>query len=140
MSITPIRGFDGKVSQGVTPTAILAILDWEADLDLDINTIGPFLNDGGKKYKVVGGKDAKGKVKAIVVDGKDSNMTAIITALTSGVGINLDMLQGVTGTGTGGYDLAVPGALISSVKLGQDTKNGPTVEFSWEANGTFTVT
>lgn len=140
MPISPIRGFDGKVSQGATPTAILAILDWEADVDVDIQTIGPFLNDAGKKYKVVGGKDCKGKVKAIVPDGKDTNMTAIITAMTAGTGITLDLLQGVTGTGTGGYDLNVPSALISGVKLGQDTKNGPTIEFSFEANGAFTLT
>ena len=135
----PIRGFDGKVEQGGTPTALLAVSDWEADIDVDITTQGPFLNDGGKKYKVRGGKDCKGKVKAHVPDGKDASVTAIIAALTGGTDINLVLTQGVQGTGTGGYVLTVPTAVISKIKPTQDSKNGATFEFDFEANGSFTL-
>ena len=140
MPYAPIRGFDGKVSQGATPTALLAVLDWEADIDLDVEVDGPFLNDGGKKYKIVGGSDCKGKVKAKVPDGKDASITAIIAALTGGTGIDLELQQGVPGTGTGGYLLEVPGAIITNVKPGQDSKGGATFEFAFEANGDFDLT
>lgn len=137
MPYAPIRGFDGKVSQGATPTALLAVLDWEADIELDIEVDGPFLNDSGKKYKIVGGKDCKGKVKAKVPEGKDASITAIIAALTGGTGIDLELQQGIVTTG--GYLLEVPGALITNVKPGQDAKGGATFEFAFEANGSFTL-
>lgn len=143
MSYAPIRGFDGAVKQGATPTALLSVLDWEADIDIDVTVDGPFLNDGGKKYKIIGGKDCKGKVKAKVPDGKDASLTAIIAALTGGTGIDLELSQGVIAAGppaTGGYLLAVDGAIITNVKPGQDSKGGATFEFAFEANGTFTLT
>lgn len=72
-------------------------------------------------------------------DGKDANQTALITALTSGSDINLVLTQGVQGTGTGGYVLTVPTAIISKVKPGQDSKGGPVIEFEFESNGSFTL-
>ncbi len=139
MSFTPMRGFDGKIEQGGSPTALLGVESWEADVDVQINTIGPFLNDSGKLYKVRGGKDCKGKAKCSVPDGKDSSQTAIINALNNGTDINLVLTQGVQGTGTGGYVLTVPTAVISKVKPAQDSKGGPGVEFEFEANGSFTL-
>ena len=65
--------------------------------------------------------------------------TALITALTSGSDINLVLTQGVQGTGTGGYVLTVPTAIISKVKPGQDSKGGPVIEFEFESNGSFTL-
>lgn len=139
MSYTPIRGFDGKVEQGGTPTALLSVSSWDADIDIDITVQGPFLNDGGKKYKVRGGTDCKGKIKAHVGAGKDASITAIVTALTGGTDINLVLTQGVTGVNVG-YTLTVPTAVITKVKPSQDSKNGATFEIDFESNGTFTLT
>lgn len=137
MPYTPIRGYDGTVQQGATPTDLLGVESWEADIDVDITKVGPFLNDAGKIYKVRGGQDCKGKVKCSVPGGKDANQTALVTALTGGTDINLVLKEGTTG-GLG-YTLTVPTAIVSKVKLGQDAKGGATVEFEFESNGTFTL-
>lgn len=137
MTYAPIRGFDGSVKQGATPTALLAVTDWEADIDVDVTVDGPFLNDGGKKYKIIGGTDCKGKVKAKVPAGVDVSLTAIYAALGTAAGIDLVLTQGVTGVGTTGYVLTVDGAIITNIKPGQDSKSGATFEFAFEANGTF---
>jgi hypothetical protein len=139
MPYAPMRGFDGKVEQGAGPTALLGVESWEADVDVDIGVLGPFLNDGGKKYKVIGGKDCKGKLKCSVPDGKDTSQTAILTALINGTNINLVLTQGVQGVGTGGYVLTVPTAIISKAKPAQDSKGGPAIEFEFESSGTFTL-
>jgi hypothetical protein len=138
MPYTPIRGFDGTVKQGAGPTALLAVTDWEADIDVEITKQGPFLNDSGTTYKVRGGKDCKGKIKANVPDGKDSNQTAVVNALLNGTDINLVLTQGVPGAGTGGYVLTVPTAIVSKIKPGQDSKGGATIEFEFESSGSFT--
>lgn len=139
MPYAPIRGFDGAVSQGASPTALLGITDWEADIDLEITTDGPFLNDSGTLYKTRGGKDIKFKAKGKVPSGKDSNQTAVITALTAGTDLNIVLRQGDTAASDLAYTITIPTAVITHVKLGQDSKNGSTVEFDGEGSGTFVV-
>ena len=139
MSYAPMRGYDGKVEQGATPTPLLGVESWEADVDVEVTKVGPFLNDGGKVYKIRGGQDCKGKAKCSVPDGKDANQTALITALTNGDDIKLILTQGEQGTGTGGYVLTIATAIISKVKPSQDSKGGPALEFEFEANGGFTI-
>lgn len=139
MSYAPMRGYDGKVEQGATPTALLGVESWEADVDVEVNKVGPFLNDSGTIYKIRGGIDCKGKVKCSVPDGMDANQTALIDALTGGDDIKLVLTQGVQGSGTGGYVLTIDKAIISKVKPSQDTKGGPAVEFEFEANGAVTL-
>jgi len=139
MPYSSIRGFDGAVSEGVTPTALLGITDWEGEISVDVTVDGPFLNDSGTKYKTRGGVDIKGKAKGKVPGGKDSAQTAVITALTGGTNLNLVLRQGDAAQSNLAYTITVPTAVISSVKLGQDSKNGSTIEFDFEGNGTFTV-
>jgi hypothetical protein len=140
MPYVPIRGFDGMVSQGVTPTPLLGVEEWDADIDVEVTKQGPFLNDGGVIYKVRGGQEVKGTFKGNVPAGEDTNQTAVITALTSGAALNLVLRQGVTGAGTTGVVLTIPTAIISKVKIGQSNKNGATFAGSFESNGSFTIT
>lgn len=140
MPITVIRGYDGLVSEGATPTALLAIEDWSADISVQVNVQGPFLGDAGKLYKVRGGQEIKGQFKGVIPAGLDVPTTAIITALTAGTDINLVLRQGVVGAGTTGQVVTIPTAIISKVKLGQTTKGGATFEADFESSGTFTVT
>lgn len=139
MPYTSIRGFDGAVSEGASPTALLGITDWEVTIDRDITVDGPFLNDAGTKYKTVGGIDLKGKAKGKVPGGKDTAQTAILTALTGGTTLNIVLRQGDVAQSNLAYTITVPTALIASAKLGQDAKNGSTVEFDFEGNGSFTI-
>ena len=139
MAYAPMRGYDGKVEQGANPTALVGVESWEADVEVEVNKVGPFLNDAGKVYKIRGGQDCKGKAKCSVPDGKDTSQTALITALTGGTDIKLVLTQGVQGTSTGGYVLTITTAIISKVKPSQDSKGGPAVEFEFEANGGFTL-
>lgn len=139
MTYSPIRGFDGAVSQGASPTALIGITDWEIDIDLEITVDGPFLNDSGTKYKTRGGKDIKGKAKGKVPSGKDTNQTALITALTGGSDLNIVLRQGDSTASDLAYTVTIPTAVVNHVKLGQDAKNGSTVEFDFEGNGVFSV-
>lgn len=136
MPISLIRGFDGTVQQGGTNTDLVAIESWEAEIDLEVEVKGPFLNDSGTKYKVRGGKDCKFTLKGVVPSGKDANQTALITALTGGTDINVIMKQGA---GSTGYAVTVPTAIITNVKLGQDSKGGTSIEIKGESNGSFTI-
>lgn len=137
MPVAIIRGYDGTVQQGGTNVDLVGIEEWEAEPDIEVETKGPFLNDSGNKYKVRGGKDCKFTIKGIVPSGKDASQTALITALTGGTDINVILKQGVGGTG---YTLTVPTAIITSVKLGQNSKSGTSIEIKGEANGSFTIT
>jgi len=139
MSYVPIRGFDGMVSEGATPTALLSIEDWEADLDVEISKQGPFLNDAGKIYKVRGGQEVKGTFKGKVPAGLDVTQSAIVAALTGGTDVNLVLRQGVTGVGTTGFVLTIATAIISKIKIGQDGKNGASYACSFESNGSFSI-
>ena len=127
------------LSQGVTPTALIAIEDWTADLTVQVTTPGPFLNDAGKLYKVRGATEIKGTAKGAIPAGLDINATVLITALTSGTDINLVLRQGITGAGTTGQVVTIPTAIISKVKLAQSNKNGATVEFDFESNGAYSI-
>lgn len=137
MPISMIRGFDGTVQQGASNTDLIAIESWEAEADLEIEVKGPFLNDSGNKYKVRGGKDCKFTIKGTVPSGKDANQTALKDALMNGTDINVIMKQG---TGSTGYGLTVPTAIITNVKFGQDSKGGASIEIKGEANGSFSIT
>lgn len=134
---TIIRGYDGTVQQGGTNVDLVGIEEWECEIDVEVEVKGPFLNDGGTKYKVRGGKDAKFTVKGIVPSGKDASQTALITALTSGTDINVILKQGVGGTG---YTVTIPTALIANAKLGQNSKSGTSIEIKGESSGSFTIT
>lgn len=136
MPLTIIRGYDGTVQQGGTNTDLAGIEEWEAELDLEVEVKGPFLNDGGTKYKVRGGKDCKFTAKGIVPSGKDTSQTAMISALTGGTDLNVVLKQGTGGTG---YTVTIPTALLSNIKLGQNSKQGTSFEAKGESNGSFTV-
>lgn len=138
MTYIPIRGYDGSLKVG--SNAAVAVLSWDADINLDITVDGPFLNDSGKKYKVIGGVDAKGTAKCKVPDAKDSVLTTLAACVTGGSGGNLVLTQGTTSGGySGGYVLTLNGALITSFKPGQDSKNGATVDIAFEANGSISL-
>lgn len=139
MPYLPIRGYDGMMSEGGTPTALVGITDWEADISVEIAKQGPFLNDAGLIYKVRGAIDIKGTFKGNVPQGEDAATTAVITALTGGTNMNLVLRQGVVGAGTTGYVVTIPTAVITGIKIGQDSKNGASVSGSFEGSGSFSV-
>lgn len=139
MAYATIRGFDGKVEEGASPTALLGVADWEITVTIGVETDGPFLNDSGKIYKSISSVDSKGKVKGSVSDGKDTALTSIKTAALAGTAINLVLTQGVQGGGTGGYVYTCATSVISDFKLTQAAKGGAKFEFSFEGSGTFTI-
>lgn len=130
-----LSGQNGKVSQGTTPTALLTIQQWDAEIIQDKQVQGPFLNDAGLLYYARTSRSCKWSFKGVVPSGKDASETAIITALTSGADIALIMSNG-----TGGYTVTVGTALVDSIKLGHDAKGTATFEAAGLDQGGFTVT
>lgn len=128
-----IQGPDGKVVQGTADTALLFITSWDAEITQEVDTQGPFLNDGGTLYRSRISKNLKGTIKGAVPSGKDASQTAIVTALTGGNDIATKLIS------TAGYTVTCTNSLVDSVKLGHDAKGTATFEASFMNNGSFTV-
>lgn len=130
---TPMRGYDGKVTQGTADTIMVFIDSWEAKMSQDYAELGPFLNDGGTLYRSRTSKKLEGTIKGIVPSGKDTSQTAIITAFTSGNDIKMSLVSNA------GYSIVVTNASYSDVTLGHDAKNNATFEATFQDNGGWTV-
>src|SRR5262245_14660590 len=130
---TPIQGPSGKVTQGTADAVLLGITDWSGEASWDVQKLGPFLNDGGVVYKTRTSLDLKGTFKGVTPSGKDTNQTAVLTALTGGTDLKVTLLS------IGGYSIVCTTMLINSIKLGHDAKGSATFEAGFEANGTFTA-
>jgi hypothetical protein len=129
----PIQGKDGKVTQGTADTALIFITSWDGDITQDVETLGPFLNDGGTLYQSRTSLALKASIKGAVPSGKDASQTAIITALTGGTDIKTTLVS------VAGYSIVCTLSLIENVKLGHDAKGTSTFEASLRNNGAFTV-
>lgn len=128
----PIQGKDGKVTQGTADTALLFITSWDGEMDQATETQGPFLNDNGTLYQSRTSLSLKAGIKGAVPSGKDASQTAIITALTGGADIKMQLIS------TGGYTISCTTMLVQNVKLGHDAKGTATFEASVLNNGAFT--
>ena len=129
---TFLRGWDGKVTQGTADAALVAMLSWEVEITQAVEELGPFLNDSGTTYNSRGGVSAKWSWKGVVPSGGDTNQTAVVNALSSGI----DIKQTFVSTGAG--SIVIPNSLVETIKRGHDSKNGPTIEASGRNNGAFT--
>jgi hypothetical protein len=129
----PIQGPNGKVTQGTANTALVFIQSWDGTLDQATDEQGPFLNDGGATYLSRTSQSLKANMKGIVPSGRDASQTAVVTALTGGTDIQMQLLS------TAGYTIACTTMLVESVKLGHDAKGTATFEASVRNNGAFTV-
>lgn len=130
---TPIQGPAGKVTQGTADTALIFISSWDGDITQATETIGPFLNDSGTLYESRTSLALKASIKGAVPSGKDASQTAIITALTGGADIKMQLIS------TGGYTVSCTTMLVESLKLGHDAKGTASFEASLKNNGAFTV-
>lgn len=127
----PIQGPSGKVNSGTL--TLLFIEEWGAEIAQDLETLGPFLNDGGTLYRSRTSNSLKWNFKGAVPSGKDANQTAIITALTGGTDTPITLITNV------GYTITVSLALVENVKLGHSAKGTATFEASGLNNGSYTV-
>lgn len=129
----PIQGPNGKVTQGTADTALVFIQSWDGTIDQAVDEQGPFLNDSGSLYLSRTSRSLKANMKGIVPSGRDTSQTAVVTALTGGTDIQMQLLS------TAGYTIACTTMLVESVKLGHDAKGTATFEASVRNNGAFTV-
>jgi hypothetical protein len=129
---TFLRGWDGKVTQGTGDVTIVAMLSWEVEINQAIEELGPFLMDAGTTYTSRGALSAKWSYKGVIPSGGDVSQTQVRASLTSGT----DLKHTFVSTGAG--SVVITTATIESVKIGHDSKNGPTFEASGRNNGSFT--
>jgi hypothetical protein len=129
----PIRGYDGKVTQGTADTALVWIKEWSADPEQEFNELKDFLNDSGNVYVTRGSRPLKGKFNGVVPSGKDASQTAVITAFTGGTDIKLTLVT------VAGYSIVIAAAAIENIGLGHSGKDGPTFSASFRDNGGYTI-
>jgi hypothetical protein len=129
---TYLRGWDGKITQGTGDTTVGSIESWDAEINQDIEELGPFLADAGTTYAARGALKLKFSGKGVIPSGGEASQTIIRNSLSSGTDLKFTMVS------TGAGSIVVTTAIIDSVKIGHDSKKGTTFEVSGRNNGTFT--
>lgn len=130
---TFLRGWDGKVTQGTADAALVAIQSWEVEINVEIEELGPFLNDAGATYVSRGGITAQWSFQGVVPSGGDTNQTVVINSLMSGTDLKMTFVS------TGAGSVVIPTAMVESVTKGHDAASGPAIEASGRNNGAFTI-
>lgn len=125
-------GVSGVINVGSSPVAVNFIGEWEAELDVEIKSQGPFIGNNNKA-KIRAGKDAKGTLSGFVPEGTDAGQQDLIDAFNGDANVDLELEQ------DDGYTLTIPDAIISKVKIGQKADEGVPISFDFEANGSFTL-
>lgn len=129
---TFLRGWDGKVTQGTSDTALVAINSWEAEIDQAVDELGPFLNDSGTTYASRGALSCKWNFKGVVPSGGDVSQSVVLASLASGTDLKMTFVS------TGAGSVVIPNAMVLNAKKGHDAKSGPSLEASGRNNGSFT--
>lgn len=129
----PMRGYDGKVTQGTADTILVFIQSWQGEMTQNFQEVGPFLNDAGTLYRSRTSKQLAGTITGVVPSGKDVSQTAIITAFMAGNDLKTTLVSNA------GYSIVVTAASYDKVTLGHDANGDATFEATFMDNGGWTV-
>lgn len=127
----PIKGFDGTVT--VAGQDVAWISEWEVNLEVEEQTVGPFIGDNGNKYTFVTSRELSGTFTGTVPSGKDAGQTAIISGALNGNYVSISL---VTNTG---YTVTVPSGLITTFGLTQTGEESIGITAEFRSSGSFTV-
>lgn len=128
----PIKGYEGTVS--VSGTVVAWVNTWEINLEVEEQTVGPFINDGGVLYTYTTSKSLAGSLEATVPSGKDPGQTAIIQSALNGNQVAFSLVS------AGGYTVTIPSGVTTTFTLGQDASETVTLSAEFRSAGTFTIT
>src|SRR5688500_4654595 len=127
----PLKGFEGTIS--ASGTAVAWVNSWEANLEVEEQEVGPFINDGGVTYTYTTSKKITGTVEATIPNGKDPGQTAMVNAALNGNTIPITLVT------TNGYTITIPSGVVTTFSMSQDAAETVTVSFDFSSNGAFTV-
>lgn len=132
---TPIQGYLGTVTIANSASGVLAtwISSWEASLETQEKTVGPFINDGGTEYTYTTSRKLKIKFEATVPSGRDAGQTLLVSGAVSGATLFFDLQT------TNGYRVQTSG-VATTFTLNQDASDTPKMSFEATSTGTFTIT
>lgn len=132
---TPIFGYSGTVTIANSVSGVLAtwISSWEASLETQEKTIGPFINDNGTEYTYVASRKLKLKLEAVVPSGRDAAQTLLVSGAVTGATLFFDLQT------TNGYRVQTSGT-ASGFTLTQDASDTPKLSFEATSTGTFNIT
>jgi hypothetical protein len=125
-------GTSGAIKVGAGAVEVDFIGEWEAELDVEIKSQGPFIGNNAKA-KIRAGKDCKGTLSGFVPEGTDAGQQDLLDAFNTDADVELELEQ------TDGYTLNIPLAIVAKVKIGQKADEGVPISFDFEANGGFTL-
>lgn len=128
---TPIKGYEGTVT--ASGTAVAWVNTWEVNLEVEEQTVGPFINDGGVTYSYVTSKSLAGSLEATIPSGKDAGQSTLISGAINGNTISLSLVT------TNGYTITIPSGIVTTFTMNQDAGETATVSFEFRSNGAFTV-
>jgi len=127
----PIKGYEGTVTIG--STGVAWVDNWEVNLEVEEQTVGPFINDGGVQYTYTTSRSLSGSIEATVPSGKDPGQTALISGAMNGSTVAITLVT------TNGYTITIPSGVVTTFTMGQDAAETATLSFEFKTNGTFTV-
>lgn len=132
---TPIKGYEGTVTIADGSSGVLAtwINSWEASLETEEKTVGPFINDNGTSYSYTTSRKLKIKFEATIPSGRDAAQTLLVSGAISGANLYFDLQT------TNGYRIRTSG-VASAFSMTQDAGDTPKISFEAGSVGTFTVT
>lgn len=127
----PTSGIDGSVKTGMSIADFIG--SWDFESKTAVKTRGPYIGDGGRLYKVRGGRDGSGSLKGELREGAQAFRRALLTAEKNGTDIPLELNSADAIKVTG------DAFIVSNVKIEAKGEDGCDISFDFEANGAFEI-
>ncbi len=126
-----IKGYEGTIT--VSGVSVLWANSWEATIETEELSIGPFINDGGRTYSTTTSRTMTGSIEVTVPKNKDTGQGVLVTAVQDGNPRQIVL------TTTLGYTITIPSGIITSFNMTQDAAESITASFDFKDSGGFTI-
>lgn len=129
-----IKGYAGSCKAGAS--AIGKAKSWSLDISQETADTTS-LDSNGWKESISLLKSWSGSITVIFDGGEDAGQAALITGVTSGASVDLELITGATGSGTA--EKFSGSAIITSMPITNDVGGIIEVSFGFEGTGALTA-
>lgn len=126
-----IKGYEGTIT--VSGVSVLWANSWEATIETEELSLGPFINDNGRTYSTTTSRTMTGTIEVTVPKNKDTGQGVLVTAVQDGNPRQIVL------TTTLGYTITIPSGIITSFNMTQDAAESITASFDFRDSGGFTI-
>lgn len=132
--MAPIVGYSGSCKVGASAIATAKI--WSLDISRETVDATTFTSAGWKE-SVATLKSWSGTITVLYDGGADAGVAALITGLTAGTSVALELLTSAAGAGTS--EKFSGNALVTSMPITNDVNGIIEVAFAFEGTGALTL-